>query len=98
MSVQYVKQFNADLGELSLSVDGGKHWRRYPAGKISRIQKTMGTRKRLFLNKPVERLEIVVSGEEKPYVIEKGTIKDDFQWITEVLRSFAEKNKIEYVG
>ena len=48
------------------------------------------------MEKPVERIEIQVSGEPRPYVIEKGVIKDDFSWIKDVLKSFAEKNKVVY--
>lgn len=96
MSEQYVKQFNADLGELSLNLIGEHHWRRYASNKIVSIQNSLGKKKVLFIEKPVERIEIMVSGEPRPYVIEKGVIKDDFAWIKDVLKRFAEKNKVEY--
>ena len=96
MSEQYVKQFNADLGELSLNLIGESHWRRYSSNRIVSIQNTLGKKKVLFMEKPVERIEIQVSGEPRPYVIEKGVIKDDFSWIKDVLKSFAEKNKVVY--
>lgn len=96
MSEQYVKQFNADLGELSLNLIGENHWRRYTSSKIVSIQNTLGKKRVLFVEKPVERIEIMVSGEPRPYVIEKGVIKDDFTWIKDVLKRFAEKNKVKY--
>ncbi|MGI6538325.1 MAG: hypothetical protein ACOX22_08380 [Caldicoprobacterales bacterium] len=95
MSARYVKEFNADLGELSLNV-GGNHWKRFAARQIDSIQNTLGKKKFLFVERPVERIEIRVSGETDAYVIEKGVIKDDFEWIKDVLKSFAEKNKVEY--
>ncbi|HHY82831.1 MAG TPA: hypothetical protein GX505_09160 [Clostridiales bacterium] len=96
MSEQYVKQFNADLGELSLNLIGENHWRRYSSSKIVSIQNTLRKKKILFMEKPVERIEILVSGEPRPYIIEKGVIKDDFSWIKDVLKRFAEKNKVVY--
>lgn len=96
MSDQYVKQFNADQGELSL-MSGGSHWKRYGSSKISSIQSKKDKKKVLFFEKPIERIEIHISGEEKPYIIEKGKIKDDFQWIKDVLKRFAEKNKVNFV-
>jgi hypothetical protein len=96
LSEQYVKQFNADLGELSLNLIGESHWRRYASSKIVSIQNTLGKKRVLFVEKPVERIEILVSGEPRPYVIEKGVIKDDFVWIKDVLKRFAEKNKVNY--
>lgn len=96
MSEQYVKQFNADLGELSLNLIGENHWRRYNSSKIVSIQNTLGKKRVLFVEKPVERIEILVSGEPRPYIIEKGVIKDDFTWIKDVLKRFAEKNKVNY--
>lgn len=97
MSEQYVKQFNADLGELSMNLVGEGHWRRYQSNKIVSIQNKLGKKKVLFIERPVERIEIMVSGEPKPYVIQKGVIKDDFSWIKEVLKKFAEKNKVTYL-
>ena len=97
MSEQYVKQFNADQGELSLNLGGEGHWRRYSSSKIVSIQNKLGKKKVLFVEKPVERIEILVSGEPRPYVIEKGVIKDDFAWIKDVLKRFAEKNKVSYM-
>ena len=96
LSKQYVKQFNADLGELSLNLVGENQWRRYASRNIVSIQNTLGKKRVLFVEKPVERIEITVSGEPKAYVIEKGVIKDDFSWIREVLKKFAEKNKVDY--
>lgn len=96
MSKQYVKEFNADLGELSLNLVGENHWRRFASRNIVSIQNTIGKKKVLFLEKPVERIEIMVSGEPNPFIIEKGVIKDDFPWIKTVLKRFAEKNKVEY--
>jgi len=96
LSEQYVKQFNADLGELSLNLIGENHWRRYSSSKIVSIQNTLRKKKILFMEKPVERIEILVSGEPRPYIIEKGVIKDDFSWIKDVLKRFAEKNKVVY--
>lgn len=96
MSVQYVKQFNADMGELSLNLSGENHWRRYASSKIDRIRIAQSKRKVLFLEKPVDRIEIVIHGEQAPYVIEKGKIKDDFEWIKEVLKKFADKNKVQF--
>lgn len=95
MSAQYVREFNADLGELSL-LAGGKHWKRFHASKIIKFQRTSGTKKVLFFSKPVERLEVHVQGEDAPYIIEKGVVKDDFQWIVDVLKRFAEKNKVPF--
>ncbi|HCS74045.1 MAG TPA: hypothetical protein DIW17_09235 [Clostridiales bacterium] len=96
MSKQYVKEFNADLGELSLNLVGENHWRRFASRNIVSIQNTLGKKKVLFMEKPVERIEIMISGEEKAYIIEKGVIKDDFSWIKDVLKRFSEKNKVEY--
>lgn len=96
MSVQYVKQFNADMGELSLNLSGETHWRRFSSGKIDGIRIAQGKRKVLFMEKPVDRIEIIIHGEKAPYVIEKGKIKDDFEWIKEVLKKFADKNKVQY--
>lgn len=96
MSAYYVKEFNADLGELSLNIGGGKHWKRFAAKNIATIRKTTVSKKVLFLNKSIDRLEIVISGEEEPFIIQKGLIKDDFNWVVDVLKSFAEKNKVKY--
>lgn len=93
---QFVKEFNADLGELSLNTGAGKHWRRFTANNIATIRKTTVDRKKLFVTKSVARLEIEVNGEEAPFIIEKGVIKDDFEWVADVLKSFAEKNKVNY--
>jgi len=95
MSAQYVREFNADLGELSV-LTGGNHWKRFNAKNIAKIQRTTGTKKVLFFSRPVERVEILVHGEETPYIIQKGVIKDDFQWIIDVLKRFAEKNKVPF--
>lgn len=95
MSVQYVKEFNADLGELSL-LTGGNHWKRFNASKIAKFQRASSIKKVLFFSKPVERIEIHVQGEDAPYIIEKGVIKDDFQWIVDVLKKFSEKNKVPF--
>ena len=46
----------------------------------------------------MERIEIIIQGEETPYIIQKGSIKDDFQWIVDVLKRFAEKNKVPFTG
>ena len=97
MPVQYVKQFNADQGELSLNLSGESHWRRFGSSKISAIQSKKDKKKILFFDKPVERIEILISGEHTPYIIEKGMIKDDFQWIKDVLKRFAEKNKVKFI-
>ena len=96
MSANYVKEFNADMGELSLNVGGGKHWKRFSAREIEKIRKTTIQKKKLFITRPIDRIEILVSGEETPFIIEKGKIKDDFQWITDVIKRFAEKNKVVY--
>jgi hypothetical protein len=93
---QFVKEFNADLGELSLNTGAGKHWRRFAANKIAAIRRTTVERKKLFITRSVDRLEIEINGEESPFIIEKGVIKDDFQWVADVLKSFAEKNKVVY--
>ncbi|MFY9520582.1 MAG: hypothetical protein WAP99_06530 [Caldicoprobacterales bacterium] len=95
MSVQYVKQFNADAGELSLNF-GDKYWKRIPATRISSIEKSEGIKKVLFISKPVERIEIHVNGEDKPFIIQEGAVKDDYSWIKDVLKSFAEKYKVSY--
>lgn len=92
----YVKEFNADLGELSLSLEGSKHWRRFNASRIDKIKKTQGTRKRLFFEKKVGRLEISVNADENLYVIQEDKLKDDFEWVSGVIKKFAEKNKVEY--
>jgi hypothetical protein len=96
MSVQYVKEFNADLGELSLNLTGGKHWKRFSANKIAKIQRVSDSKKVLFFKKPVEKIEVYIQGEDAPYIIKKGVIKDDFQWIVDVLKRFAEKNKVAF--
>lgn len=96
MAVQYVKQFNADSGELSLNF-GDRYWKNFPASKISSIEKAEGEKKVLFIKKPVERIEIHVNGEEEPFVIQEGSVKDDYLWIKDVLKSFAEKYKISFV-
>ncbi|HZJ57464.1 MAG TPA: hypothetical protein VFD89_04410 [Clostridia bacterium] len=93
---QYVKEFNADLGELSLNTGAGKHWKRFAANNIAAIRKTTVERKKLFITRTVDRLEIDINGEEVPYIIEKGVIRDDFEWVADVLKSFAEKNKVDY--
>lgn len=92
----YVKEFNADLGELSLNLEGSKHWRRFNANRIEKIKKTTGIRKRLFTKKPVNRLEIFINGDEILYVIQEDKLKDDFEWVSDVIKKFAEKNKVEY--
>jgi hypothetical protein len=97
MSAQLVREFNADLGELSL-LTSGKHWKRFNANKIEKIQRTTGSKKVLFFSKPVETIEIHIQGEDTPYIIQKGSIKDDFQWIVDVLKRFAEKNKVPFSG
>lgn len=96
LSVQYVKQFNADLGELSLNLVGEKHWRRYQSKNIKSIENSLGKKKVLFFERPVERIEIQVSGEPNPYVIEQGVVSDDIAWIKDVLKTFSEKNNIDY--
>lgn len=96
MSVQYVKEFNADLGELSLNLTGGKHWKRFNANKIAKIKRVTDSKKVLFITKPIEKVEVHIQGEDAPYIIEKGVIKDDFQWIVDVLKRFAEKNKVAF--
>ena len=96
MALQYVKQFNADMGELSLNF-GDKHWRRFPANKIKSIQNTKATKKFLFFTKQVDCIEIHVNDEPEPFIIQKGVIGDDFTWIKDVLRSFAAKNKVNFV-
>jgi len=95
MGAQYVREFNADFGELSLFT-GGKHWKRFQASKIVKFQRTSSIKKVLFFSKPVERIEIHIQGEEEPYIIEKGVVRDDFQWIVDVLKRFAEKNKVPF--
>ncbi|NMA95901.1 MAG: hypothetical protein GX974_07665 [Clostridiales bacterium] len=92
----YVKEFNADLGELSLSLEGSKHWRRFNANRIDKIVKTTGTRKRLFFEKTVDRLEISINADDIVYVIQEDKLKDDFEWVSDVIKKFAEKNKVEY--
>lgn len=97
MSVpQFVKEFNADLGELSLNTGGGKHWKRFASNSIAAIRKTKVERKKLFITKSIDRIEIDINGEDKPFIIEKGVINDDFDWVADVLKSFAEKNKVTY--
>jgi|GEM_PF-618024 len=93
---QYVKEFNADLGELSLNTGAGKHWKRFAAHNIASIRKTQAERKRLFITRTVDRVEIEINGEDAPYVIEKGVIQDDFDWVVDVLKSFAAKNKVTF--
>ena len=93
---QYVKEFNADLGELSLNIGAGKHWKRFAANNIAVIRKTQAEKKKLFIKRTVDRVEIDINGEDSPYIIEKGVIKDDFNWVVDVLKSFAEKNKVKF--
>ena len=93
---QYVREFNADLGELSLNTGKGKHWKRFAAQNIAAIRKTQAERKKLFIKRTVDRVEIDINGEPAPYIIEKGVIKDDFDWVVDVLKSFAEKNKVKF--
>ena len=93
---QFVKEFNADLGELSLNTGSGKHWKRFAANNIAAIRKTKVERKKLFITKSIDRIEIEINGEDAPFVIEKGVIKDDFEWVANVLKSFAEKNRVTY--
>jgi hypothetical protein len=64
---------------------------------MAAIRKTQVEKKKLFITRTVDRLEIDIHGEEVPYIIEKGIIKDDFEWVTGVLKSFAEKNKVNYI-
>src|SRR5690606_29179002 len=90
----YVKEFNADLGELALNIEGSKHWRRFNANRIGKIKKTTALQKRLFTKKQVERIEIFIDGDNTLYVIQKNRLKDDFNWVNDVLKSFAEKNKV----
>ncbi len=94
---QFVKEFNADLGELSLNTGSGKHWKRFAANNIAAIRKTKIEKKKLFIKRTVDRIEIDINGEANPFVIEKGVIKDDFEWVANVLKSFAEKNKVKYL-
>ncbi|HZJ82680.1 MAG TPA: hypothetical protein VFD57_02610 [Clostridia bacterium] len=96
-SAQQVKEFNADLGELALNVGGGKHWKKFAANKIEAIRKTTVDRKRLFFTRTIDRIEIDITGEELPFIIQKDVIKDDFDWILDVLKSFANKNKVKYL-
>ncbi len=97
VSSKNVKQFNADMGELSLNLVGESGWRRYAAKKISAIHSLKVKKKVLFVEKTVERIEIQIRGEEAPYVIEKGVIKDDLSWVKDVLKTFAEKNKVQFI-
>src|SRR5690606_32307214 len=92
----YVKEFNADLGELALNTGKGKHWKRFAAQNIAAIRKTQAERKKLFIKRTVDRVKIDINGEPAPYIIEKGVIKDDFDWVVDVLKSFAEKNKVKF--
>jgi len=52
--------------------------------------------KKLFTEKPVERIEIFINGDNTLYVIQKDKLKDDFNWVNDVLKNFAEKNKVVY--
>ncbi|HHW71318.1 MAG TPA: hypothetical protein GX392_08330 [Clostridiales bacterium] len=92
----YVKEFNADLGELALGIEGSKHWKRFNANRIGKIKKTTAMQKKLFTEKPVERIEIFINGDNTLYVIQKDKLKDDFNWVNDVLKNFAEKNKVVY--
>ncbi len=92
----YAKEFNADLGELSLYLEGSKHWKRFNANRIEKIKKTTVMQKKLFTKKPVDRIEIFIDGDDTLYVIQKDRLKDDFSWVNDVLKSFAEKNKVKY--
>lgn len=95
MAVQYVKEFNADLGELSLNISN--HWKRYNASSITSIKSKTENKKILFLNRKVEKIEIYVTGENDPYIIQKGKIEDDFAWVKTVLQRFSEKYKVNFV-
>ena len=66
MSAQYVKEFNADSGQLSVNAGSGKHWKNFSARQIEKIRKTTVQKKRLFFTRPVDRIEIIVNGEETP--------------------------------
>ncbi|MFU0800331.1 MAG: PH domain-containing protein [Xylanivirga thermophila] len=94
----FVKEFNADMGELSINVAGSKHWKRFAASQIAEIKKNNIEQKKLFGKKSVQRLEIVVDGDESTYIIQKDKFKDDFEWVEDVLKKFAEKNKITFEG
>lgn len=96
MAAQYVRDFNADLGELSLNLEGDKNWKRFAADRINKIQKREATRNVLFFKKPTENLEIFINGETDPYIIQKGRIKDDFEWVQSVIKKFCEKYKVKY--
>ena len=48
---QYVKEFNADLGELALNTGSGKHWKRFAAKNIAAIRKTQAEKKKLFITR-----------------------------------------------
>lgn len=95
MAVHYVKEFNADLGELSLNISN--HWKRYNASSISSIKCKVENKKLLFFNKKIEKIEIHVVGEDDPIIIQKGKIDDDFAWVKTVLQRFSEKYKVNFI-
>ncbi len=94
MAVQLVREFNADMGELSLNLNN--HWKRYSASSISAIRSTIGEQKVLFFKKKVERIEIHVTSEQNPFVIQKGKFDEDFYWAKDVLKRFCEKYNVKY--
>lgn len=96
MSVVYVNQFNADLGELSISSDKGKHWKRFLSRNIRKMKECSATQKRFLGTKKVKRVEVEINGDDNIYVFQQGMVQDDFQWIVTVLKKFCDKYKIEY--
>lgn len=95
--IYYVTQFNADQGELSISPNKGKHWKRFTARSIRKMQQSEAEQKKLFFKKTVPQIEVHVSGDDNIYVFQQGILKDDFKWVSNVLRKFCEKYKIEFL-
>ena len=64
MAEQYVKEFNADLGELSL-LTGASIGKDSMPTKFQKYN-ILPEPKVLFFSRPVERIEIIIQGEETP--------------------------------
>ena len=68
---QYVKEFNADLGELALNTGSGKLIEEIWL-KILQPLENSGRKKKLFIKRTVDRVEIDINGETTPYIIERA--------------------------
>lgn len=97
MAERFVKSFNSDVGELAFNMNGEESgWRRFNSKKIAKVQVTKAVKSSLFGKKQIERLEVFAVGEEDPYILQKGKLKDNYDWAKDVVKDFCLKNKVEF--